>query len=145
MKKEQLEKVLTAHAGDDYHFTGDREYHEPVNIMDVVREVIDNAPDDEMTEADDLRDQINESADSATPVYNHDRAKWFEDNWQAYDDVTNEFGKDGMGDDIMIGIGIAYCVTLEREAMDTLGNVWAEAEELENSEAETENAGAAKE
>ncbi len=136
MKKSNLLKALEAHKGDDYFFTGDREYHEPEKIINIIHEVLDNA-EDEIADVDDLRDSINEQADSATPVYNHDLAKWFSDNWMAYDEIADELGKDGMGENIMQGIMAAYCLTLEREAEAALREVWKEAEDMED-EAEAE-------
>lgn len=134
MKKENLLKVLETHKDDDYHFTGGRDYHEPETIMDIIRDVISDA-DDEIDEPEDLQDSINEYADSATPVYNHDLAKWFGDNWMAYDEISDELGRDGMGDNIMRGIALAYCLTLEREIASSLQAVWDEAEELEDASA----------
>lgn len=134
MLKTKLLKTLDAHKGDNYHFAADRKYHTPEEIMDIICEVIDNA-DDEISEADNLRDNIMEYADSATPVYNHDLAEWFSDNWQAYDEIADELGKDGMGDNIMRGIMTAYCLTLEHEAGAALDVVWNEAEEMEEEDA----------
>ena len=144
MKKSTLQAVLEAHKGDDYALTADRDYHEPEEIMDCVREAIEYA-DDEIHEADDLRDAINEHADSATPVYNSGLAAWFGDNWSAVDDYLDEVGEPVMiqngnrqQPDIMRTIMAAYCMSLEREAFAALESVWEEAEELEaNAVAET--------
>lgn len=142
MKKKYLLQAIEAQAEekdgkkvyDDYHFTGARDYHEPEEIMDIIREVLEYEEEEELSETDDLRDAINDQADSATPVYNHALAEWFGQNWQAYDEVAEEFGQDGMGDNIMRGIAMAYCYTLERECMEALGEVWKEAEELESAD-----------
>lgn len=130
MKKIYIEKVLEARKDDPYHFTSAGDYHEGKDVMDIVHEVIEYA-DAEVNDADELRDDVAERADSATPIYNADRAEWFGKNWQAYDDIEEELGKEGMGDSIMQSIAIAYCLTLEREVMQALEEVFKEAEVLE--------------
>lgn len=134
MKKATLERVLKAHEGDDYHFCGGRDYHEPTEIMDCVREAIEYTQDEEITNDDDIRERINEAADSSTPIYNADLAKWFSENWSAFEEIAAEYGGDTMTKDVMRGIAMAYCATLEREAFAAFEEVWNEAEALEESE-----------
>lgn len=110
-------------------------YHEASEIHEVLSEVLGNYGNetDEVSDADELQDDINEEADICTPIYSNDIAKWFSENWQAYNDTADKLGKDGMGDDIMKGIQISYCITLENEAMEALTALF---EELENKEEE---------
>lgn len=129
--KQNLLQVLELHKGDDFHFTKDREYHDPVTIVGIVREVIGNMKDDESlsnNDNDDIREGISENADSATPIYNHNLAEWFGSNWKAYDEIAEEFGKASMGENIMRGIAIAYCMTLEREAWNAWIEIYNEAD-----------------
>ena len=142
MNKAKLSRVFESRV-DDYQYTSSRKYHNPVVIMDVIGEVLASA--DNVNDINDLKDAITEQANSAAPVFNYDLAQWFANNWQAYNDIAYELGQDGMilehaRDDIMRGIEIAYCLTLEREAMEALNEIWKAAEELEEAEAEKEEA-----
>ena len=134
MEKTKLLKVLEAYKDDAYHLTRSRDYHKPEKIMDVVREVLEYA-EDEISEADDLRESINEQADCVTPIYNKDLLEWLADNYGAYEETVDEVGEAKNSDgktDLMRGIMTAYCLTLEREAEAALLEVWKEAEELED-------------
>lgn len=98
------------------------EYHDREALKDAVYSVLMEYGEetDEVTDVDDIRDDISEVCDSQTPIYHADRAKWFGENWSAYDDIASELGREGMGDDIMQGIGIAYCLTLERDVVNVI-------------------------
>jgi hypothetical protein len=110
-------------------------YHTSNEIHDILNTVLSEYgnEEDEITDIEDLRDDINECADSDTPIYYKDIAEWFGGNWTAYDEVKREIGE--MGDDIMKGIQMAFCYTLENEAMEALRALYEEAEENEDKKA----------
>ena len=138
MNKQKLLDVINSHKDgdkyDDHYFTSTRDYHEPKDIMDVVRCVIEEYGEltDGVNEVDDMRDDLNEAADSQTPIYNRDLLIWLADNHTAYEETIDEMGeiKDSSGKtDLIRGIMFAYCRTLENDAMSALESVWNEAEE----------------
>lgn len=131
MKKQALHDVLEE-CKDDYHFAGSG-YHTPEEIMDVVRNAVNDygTLEDEIADIDDMRDDLNECADSQTPIHTHDLLEWLKDNYSAYEETADEFGeaKNREGKmDLMRGIMQAYCWTLEQEAMEALQAVWNAAE-----------------
>lgn len=114
------------------------DYHDSATIVSVLDTVLTqyNSEEEDIQGCNEVEDAITETCDSDTPIYYQDIAEWFGKNWRAYDEVREALGLEGMGDDIMKGIQIAYCITLEREVREELE--WF-LEEAEEEEAEAEN------
>lgn len=112
--------------------TGHGEYHDLHTVRDAIHTVYTQYGNDDDcvvvdgTLTDEVRDQLSWVCDSATPIYDKDRAKWFGENWSAYDEIMDELGR---GDNVMDGIGIAYCLTLEREVAGEIEFVAKEIQE----------------
>lgn len=98
------------------------DYHEFETVKSTLQDALDYISDDaeftsdfERIDGKYVQDLIMEHCDSATPVYNSDRADWFAKNWSAADDYIEEFGE---VKSIMDAIGGAYYMTLERDCME---------------------------
>lgn len=91
-----------------------------ISNYDVLYDDIEYSTADEVM--DDLQDEFVSWADSETPVYYADIAKWFGDNYTAVDEYIDEMGadKDHGSTDIMRTIQGAYCYTLEQDMRDAL-------------------------
>lgn len=123
----ESEKEKNKEISTDFYYRGD--YHD-ITLSDVsdLIDMIDEA--EEFNDSDEVIDhlqysgQISEYADSSTPIYYNQIAKWFGENWGAIDDYVEELGdvaKDSQGKaDIMKTIQCAYCMSYERDLIEAL-------------------------
>lgn len=118
----------------DYHTIGYSELDDIINMLDADTEYSDS---DEVIDALQYNGSITEYADSGTPIYYNDIAKWFGENWSAVGDYIDEIGepmKDSGGrTDIMRTIQGAYCMTYERDIQEALRLLVEGVEEDDNT------------
>lgn len=115
--EKKLEEAKTPE--NDFYYHG--EYHE-INYSDLA-EVLDRVKDeeefesfDDFIEKMDYDGRIGEIADSNTPIYYYDIAKWFGENYSAVDEYVSEMGAPEAKDfDIMKLIQGAFYISYERD------------------------------
>lgn len=140
MTKEKLQnyskELATLSKNNNYFYSGD---HHEITLQEI-DEAIDFLDDSaEFTDWDNLIDSIvdnvSEIADSATPIYYADIAKWFSSNWQAVDEYIAEMGQPD-DFDIMKIIQGAYYVSYERDLRNGIQKL---VEEYESDQKNNEN------
>jgi hypothetical protein len=109
-----------------------------------IKEIVENLDEEEYEDYSAIYDELTydgelfERSDSATPIYYHDIAKWFGENWSAVDEYVSEFGEMAQGSDgkpdIMKTIQCAYQMTHERDMTSALESIIDEMEEEEHDE-----------
>jgi len=107
---------LTKH--QDWYFCGD--YHEIT--LSELDDAIASLDDDYEYEVDDILEDMQDNsifsdlADSSTPIYYSDIAKWFGENYSAVNEYVNEMGTPDSRDfDIMKMIQGGYYISYERD------------------------------
>lgn len=117
--KQIIEKI-----NKDYRYTG--EYH-TIECDDIV-EVLECLKEDaEVATIDELMDKVIEElwqvADGKCPVHNYDIAKFFGENWRAFEEAMEE----GMIDQnfinaqgVMKAIQVSWCMSYERDVVEAI-------------------------
>lgn len=118
----------------DYHTIGCSELSDIIDMLE---------DDTEYSDYDDIIDElqyngsITEYADTSTPIYYSDIAKWFGENWSAVGEYIDEIGEpiqdNGGRTDIMRTIQGAYCMTYERDLQDAFRLLVEGVEEDDNT------------
>lgn len=142
IKKETLLKLIETKDNEDrtkygttWSYKGDYHTIDSYELKEIVENLDEEEYDDYSAIYDELTydGELYEYADSATPIYYHDIAKWFGENQSAVDDYIDEFGDMATGSDgkadMMKTIQCAYCMTYERDIASALEAVCEEVEE----------------
>jgi len=123
-RKELLAFLITTdkEATDKHSYLFSSNIHNTEDIYDCIYTLLSEYWDqeDDIDNIDDIIDDLTEVADSQTPIYYADIAKFFSKNWSAVDSFVEEIGIDSKNFDIMKLIQGAYCYTLEQEARQAL-------------------------
>lgn len=138
---ELLEVKKEENKAQDFYYRGD--YHdiglsELSDIVDMMEDGTEYEDYSEVIDKLQYNGSISEYADSSTPIYYYDIAKWFGENYSAVDEYIDEMGDCVEGSngkaDIMKTIQGAHFLSYERDIQSALESLIDELPEEEEAE-----------